>query len=194
MVTLKIREKGHFLEIPGMTAFRTPVEVDITPVSIPLVLSTLRSSGIEKFEIVSDTPGKQQIITQDDFLPEPKKKEKPKDEIALLDKLSKIESLLNFVISKKEVNNGENKEQILKRLQKIEELVERKEPIIEEFEFPKFKKEKKVKPIVEDLPFIPEINIKGSKIKSSQESVEQDHDNIDNYADLLSSLTRKEGG
>ena len=68
MIILKINQKGHFIEIPGITPFRTPVEVDITNISIPLVASKLTAQGVEHYEIISDTIGKEKRYTQKDFM------------------------------------------------------------------------------------------------------------------------------
>ena len=79
MLILKITEKGHYIEIPGMPPFRSPVEANISHVSINLVVSRLQTQGIKKFEIVSDTKGKETVLTQNDFKVDnrnPKKRKK----------------------------------------------------------------------------------------------------------------------
>ena len=93
MVTLKIRQKGFFIELPGVAPFRTPADVNITHVSIPLIVTTLKSLGIEKFEITSDTPGKEQRLTEKNFA-EPKiKKDKLNGRLDNLEKM--VKKLLN---------------------------------------------------------------------------------------------------
>lgn len=54
MVKLLIRTKGMFINIPGLTPFRTPAEVDITKVNINMVISELKKNGIEKYKIIYD--------------------------------------------------------------------------------------------------------------------------------------------
>ena len=72
MIILKIKQKGLYIEIPGITPFRTPAHVNITHVSIHLVASKLQAQGISNFEIVSDTKGKEKRYTEKDFFPENK--------------------------------------------------------------------------------------------------------------------------
>ena len=79
MVILKIIEKGHYIEIPGMPPFRTPVEANITHISINLVVSKLQSQGIKTFEIISDTKGKESVLTQRDFIQQNKQPKKKKE-------------------------------------------------------------------------------------------------------------------
>jgi len=168
MVILKIKEKGYYVTIPGITPFRTPAEVDITSIGLAVVVSTLHSNGIDKFEIVSDIPGKRSTFTQDDFSIARKKEKKDEKYEHLTGQLDELKELVSKLLER---NVNEKREQI------IERIIERRSdsPIVEE---------------IEDM-FIPEINFSGGKIKSKTESISKKEDIFDNV-DLLSKL--KGGG
>lgn len=51
MMRLVIKQTGLFINIPGISPFRTPVEVDISKVPINLVIGEMRKNGICKYEI-----------------------------------------------------------------------------------------------------------------------------------------------
>jgi hypothetical protein len=198
MITLRIKKKGHFIEIPGMSPFRTPVEANISHVSIPLVVSALKSQGVAKFEIISDTVGKEQVLTQKDFIVKKKDIEEYEKE-GYEDRFNKLEFLMKKLLQKQESETPLNKEQITNRLNSIEKLLKRKEPtrVIhvtkDQDESKKVEKEPKVEEL-EDT-FIPNIDLEGFEMKgeSSQESIKQDKLDIDDSADLLSRIIQSDG-
>ena len=186
MIFLKIKDKGHFVEIPGLPPFRTPVKANITHLAISMVVTTLKAQGIKRFEIVSDIPGKEQKLTQDDFVE--KKKEKPKDKDKEIDKkLNRMEELLMSLVGKRD-NSPLNKEQITKRLDSIEHLI-RTRSIKDSSD----KGEESDEPLIEELEaFIPEVDLRGMRISgSSIEEKTRDDDDTDEAADLLSSIRKK---
>ena len=195
MIILRIKKKGLFIEIPGMSPFRTPAEANISHVSIPLVVSTLKAQGITKFEIISDTKGKEQVLTHKDFLVKKKEiKEYEKEDYE--GRFNKLESLMNKLLQKPVSDTSLNKEQITKRLYSIEELLKRKEPTrvihVTKDESKKVDKEPKVEEL-EDT-FIPEIDLEGLELRgeASQKSIEQDKLDIDDSADLLSRIMQSD--
>lgn len=197
MITLRIKKKGHFIEIPGMSPFRTPVEANISHVSIPLVVSALKSQGVAKFEIISDTVGKEQVLTQKDFIVKKKDIEEYEKE-GYEDRFNKLEFLMKKLLQKQESETPLNKEQITNRLNSIEKLLKRKEPtrVIhvtkDQDESKKVEKEPKVEEL-EDI-FIPNIDLEGFIMKgeASQESIKQDKLDIDDSADLLSRIIQSD--
>jgi hypothetical protein len=171
MVILKIKEKGYYITIPGITPFRTPAEVDITSANLAIVVSVLHSNGIDKFEIVSDTPGKQKTLTQNDFnifKKEEKEEKNDKKYDDLTDQIGELKGMINKLLQR---NVIEKREQIIER---VFEKIPTK-PVVEE---------------VEEL-FIPEINIPNARIKSKTETINKEGDVFVNV-DLLSKL--KDGG
>jgi hypothetical protein len=166
MVILKIKEKGYYITIPGITPFRTPAEVDITSSSLPIVVSTLRSNGIEKFEIVSDTPGKKATYTQKDFAIFKQDDKKDEKYESLTAQLDQVKGMLSKLLER---NVNEKREQI------IERIIEKRSdsPVVEE---------------IEDM-FIPTINVGEGKIKTKTESISKEED-IFNNVDLLNKLSR----
>lgn len=171
MVILKIKEKGYYITIPGITPFRTPAEVDITSANLAIVVSTLHSNGIDKFEIVSDTPGKQSILTQRDFNIFRNVEKQENDDKKYNDLTSQINELKGMIGKLLQRNVIEKREQIIERI--IEKVPSK--PVVEE---------------VEEL-FIPDINIPNAKIKSKTETISKEDDIFANV-DLLSKL--KDGG
>jgi len=165
MVILKIKEKGYYVTIPGITPFRTPAEVDITSIGLPIVVSTLHSNGIDKFEIVSDTPGKKASYTQKDFAIFKHDDKKDEKYESLTTQLNEVKGMLSKLLER---NVNEKREQI------IERIIERRSdsPVVEE---------------IDDM-FIPTINIGDGKIKTKTESIKKKEDIFDNV-DLLSKLS-----
>jgi len=193
MMTLKIRKKGLFIEIPGLSPFRTPADVNISHISIPLVVSILKKQGISKFEIVSDTQGKEQVLTQRDFAVKNKNPKKEKDDYE--NRFNKLEQLMTRLLQKQVSDTPSNKEQITNRLNSIEKLIKKQETKVihvTEKESKKVKKEPKVEEL-HDV-FIPSIDIKGLEIKgeTSQRKIKQDKLDIDDSADLLSRIMQSE--
>jgi len=190
MMALRIKKKGFYIQIPGLPPFRTPADVNISHVSIPLVVSVLKAQGIDKFEIISDTPGKEKVLTQKDFMPE---KKGVKEDYKT--RFNKLESLMNKLLQKQVSNIPLNKEQITNRLSSIEEILKKKEPKVIHVVKEKNDKVKK-EPKVEELydTFIPKINLDGLEMKgeSSQKTIKQDKSDIDDSADLLSRIIQSD--
>ena len=193
MITLKIKHKGFYIEIPGLPPFRTPADVNISHISIPLAVSALKKQGITVFKIVSDTKGKEQTLTQRDFMV---KNKNPKKQDANYEKrFNKLEALMTSLLNKQTSNTPSNKEQITNRLNSIEKLIKEKESkvihVVEETT-EKIKKTKK-KNKAQDT-FIPSINLDGMEIKGSgsQKTIKQDKSDIDDSADLLSRIMQEE--
>jgi len=198
MIILKIKEKGLYIEIPGITPFRTPAEVNITHVSIPLVASKLQSQGIFKYEIISDTKGKEKKYTNKDFVKKKRIENSPEERI------SALENLILNLIDKIPSNQNNNEEQINKKLDQIEKLIKKqpKQKIVKWTPDPEFitkdkdviKKNSNLKtnPEIEEI-FIPTVNVDVMKIKgdSSKITTEQDNADIDEAADLLSQIGKR---
>jgi hypothetical protein len=193
MITLKIRKKGLFLEIPGISPFRTPADVNISHISIPLVVSVLTKQGISKFEIVSDTQGKEQVLTERDFAVKNKNPKKHKDDYE--SRFNKLEALMNRLLQKQVSDIPSNKEQITNRLNSIEKLIKEKETKVIHITKKESKKVKK-EPKVEELHdvFIPSIDLDGLEVKgeASQKIIKQDKLDIDDSADLLSRIMQSD--
>lgn len=197
MIILKINEKGHYIEIPGMAPFRTPVEANITHISMHLVVSALKKNGIKKFEIISDTKGKETVLTQNDFRVEVKKpKQKKEDDYE--ERFNKLELLVNRLLLKNDSDKTKNQEQITNKLSSIEKLLQKQATSTKivhvKEESKSTKKIKKKSPVVEEMldddTFIPEINVTGMKIKSaeSRKTIKQNKQDIDDSADMLSRI------
>jgi hypothetical protein len=52
-IKLIIKDPGLFLNIPGITQFRSPGILDITKLDIKFINSWLKSNGIEKYDIIA---------------------------------------------------------------------------------------------------------------------------------------------
>ena len=166
MVKLIIKTKGMFIDSPGLSPFRTPVEIDITKLNMNIVTSELKRNGIEKYKIISD------------------------DSISLEKTINKMIVKKNEVrshITELEENKLNSKDEILESIKqqqksifKIEGLLERflnsdiltsktpleKNRIEKNLEF--IKPKKKFDEPVED--FIPTINLDNIKLKGTTSS------------------------
>jgi len=186
MIILKINQKGHFIEIPGITPFRTPADVDITNVSIPLVASKLTAQGVEHYEIISDTIGKEKRYTQKDFM---SKKKIVQDQGARIDKL---EHMLEKVLTNLPGNTIKTEEQINKKLDLIEKLIQSqpkiKERIITTIESTTKGKKKKDPDINKEL-FIPTVDVGNMQISGdTKQLTKQKYSDLDSAADLLANI------
>ncbi|MCF8019787.1 MAG: hypothetical protein K9L62_10290 [Vallitaleaceae bacterium] len=203
MIFLKIAEKGHYIEIPGMSPFRTPAKANISHISIQSVVSRLQAQGIEEFEIVSDTKGQEAVFTQKDFNIETKNPKKKKDNYEK--RFNKLEALVNKLLIKESSDETPNQEQITNKLNSIEKLLKKQSTTKDIQTSEKFQKHDtegikktkiKTKPVVEDFDniFIPDINISGMKIQGgeSRKSIKQDKQDIDDSADMLSRILESE--
>lgn len=186
MITLKIKKKGLFIEIPGMSPFRTPADVNISHVSIPLVASVLKAQGIERFEIISDTKGKEKVLTQKDFVVD--KKEPTSTDYE--GRFNILESLMNKLLQKQTSDLPSKKEQITNRLNNIEKLLLKNKTKVIHISQEKVKEKDKE---IDDI-FIPEIDLNGLEMKGkvSQKIIKQDKSDIDNNADLLSNIRQSD--
>ena len=68
MITLKIKKAGYTIDIPGLAACRTPVEINISKLDIRVVAMSLKTAGISEYEIVADIgKGVKEVYTKQDF-------------------------------------------------------------------------------------------------------------------------------
>lgn len=193
MIKLRIKTAGHTISIPGIPTFRTPVEIDITKLDERFISIFLKSQGIEDYEIISqDNDKEERVIRKISPL---KKKDKKLDVIPNLndEKMDRIETLLTNLINTVS-ENKENKEQINNKLERLENIVDKIldvkiSPVISTSET-KTIKHKKDDEEVES--YIPTIDTSGMKMKSENvKTIKQDSSDINDVADLLSSLTKK---
>lgn len=192
MITLRVREKGHLIEIPGVAPFRTPADIDVSRIEIRKVIGHLKVCGITDYQIVAvDKKGNKETYNQEDFTPKKKKKKKAvvdpyKKQIeSRFDKLEKM--IMSLLTREKKGNEDLNKEQITEKLEQLEriskEILSKRPDVI-------YKDSKGRKKVKEEERFIPSIDIKDLKLKSSSvKSLKQDQkEDIDNAADSLSEL------
>jgi hypothetical protein len=179
VIILKVKERGYYLDIPGITPFRTPADVDISKVRIQLIISYLKNCGITKYEIISKND-KEVLYSNKDF--ELPKKEK-KDEIDV--RLTRIE---NAIGSRKNLQE----EQITNKLNALEELSKKilERESVREIVYTS-SQDVDGKPFVEELdedPFIPDIDLSDLKLKGSSSETIKSTDDAEEAADMLSRL------
>lgn len=182
MITLKITEPGLTVAIPGLKVFRTPATIDISKLDIRIVSMYLKTSGIEKYEIVAETQKTKEIYTKQDFEIAEQKKEDTS-------RIDRIEKMLEVLVSKQAGELTPEKEQINNKLDKLEKLIANqstKTVVV------KNKTSEYDEPEIEELEsFIPEVDVSDMKIKSDVKKVKQDDDGLEDAADLLSGLIKK---
>ncbi len=185
-IKLIIKEKGRFVEIPGVSSFRTPAEVDVTKVKLSILIQSLHSCGINNYELISTNKKGEVIYTEEDFnLPEKKQDSK------IDSRLDKLEGLLLKLVSRGSGQKVASSEQITKRLNKIEGMIRKGQKIVYH-EIPHGS------PKVEELEdqFIPEIDVSEMEISGKVTEVidKKSEKEIIDSADLLSNLTKNGGG
>ena len=182
---LIIREKGRFVRLPGMPEFRTPAKVNVSRIKLSILIQTLHSYGIDNYELISKDHNGYTKYTQEDFkLPD------KKEDIKIGSRLDRLEGLLLKLLSKERGQKDSSSEQITNRLGSIERILKKGSQII-------YKESSYGSPIVEELDdqYIPEINVSDMQISGKTTTVveKKSKDDIDDAADLLSSLTKNGG-
>lgn len=186
MIVLRVKEKGHLLNIPGMKAVRSPVEIDISKHKVELIIINLKRHGIKNYEIVKvdDSPVKKIKKDKEVYV-----EDKYKGDIN--NRFNKLEKMIHDVLQNKG-NIDQNREQITNKLEVLEGLTrsllkKQKDEMLKE-------KILKEEPEIEELEktFIPEIDTKGMILKGDfvKTTVQQDKVDQDDI-DLLSKLLGK---
>jgi len=168
MKKLIIKDKGHFMDFPGIPAFRTPVDIDVTKIKIERILVELKKHGIDDYNLIEDG---EEIKMSENKVKKVVKKVKGFIEDTLNRKrfeqrMNKIESMLETLINRPAKNVtiiSDGSEQ----------------PIIED-------------DLHEVGDFVPSININDMEIKGSALSsrkIESDED-FEETADALSELLK----
>jgi len=190
MIVLKVKEKGHLLNIPGMIPVRSPVEINISKFNVDLVITSLRKQGIKNYEITEsdDTSDKkierkqpaEIVVKEDKFYREEINK-----------KFTNLENMISELVKNRTGNTNENKEQITDKLDTLELLTrhllnKQRDDILEE-------KLSKDEPEIEELDkFIPKVNIKRMELKGKTTKTIIKQDEVDpDDVDLLSQLLDK---
>jgi len=187
MTVLKVKEKGHLLNIPGLMPVRSPVEINIRKCNIDLVITSLRRQGIKSYEIIeTDDKSVKKVERKQSVKTVVEEDKSYKEEINK--KFSNLENMISELIVNRTGNTDENKEQITDKLDTLEVLTrhllnKQRDDMLEE-------KLLKDEPEIEELDkFIPEVNIKGMELKgnTTKTTIQQDEVDPDNL-DLLSKL------
>jgi len=194
MLTLRIKSKGQMVQLPGVAPFRTPATMDVSKMKVRNLIGYLTASGIEDYEIVATSDkGVVEVYKKADFDLLKKKEDDPNIGYKKnIDKrFNKLEKLIGKLISKQDSQKTTNKEQTIDdKLNRIERLLE--ESSVRQVVYTKTEGEKDVK--IEELEdaFIPEVDVSDMKMSSSGAKIlEQDSDDIEGSANLLSGLTKK---
>ena len=192
MIILKIKEAGHTIAIPGTRVSRSPISLDISKLDIRVVSMYLKTSGIEQYEIVAESPqGDKETYTRKDFDVTEKKKVEPKQD-DVVDKIDKLEQMMKVLIDRESSKSSSDKEQINNKLDKIEKLFKHEVQAVDKTPA---RREviKRGEPEIEELDaFIPEVDISDMKLSSENiKTVKKDDEGNEDAVDMLSSLIRR---
>jgi hypothetical protein len=196
MITLKIREKGHFIEMPGIPSFRTPANIDISKGDIRTIVGYLKVCDITDYEIVASNKDGREVYNAKDFDIIQTKVEKrvvnklpDKKLIKRMDRMEKMIKKLCDISSNdstKKIEQNINgldsfREEMLKAIKDINIKNVSDESIMDEL------KDEEV------APFIPDIDIEGMKLRGQGEhkTIKKDNSNTDDAADALSKILNK---
>lgn len=193
MITLRVRERGHLIEIPGIAPFRTPADIDVSRIGIRKVIGHLQVNGITQYEIVAvNKKGDKEVYNEKDFAPKKKKKKVDPYKKQIESRFDKLESMIVTLLTREKKGNEDlNKEQITEKLEHLERISKEildKQADDKVIIYKDSKGHKKVKE--EEERFIPNVDIADLKLKkSSVKSLKQDQkEEIDNAVDSLSEL------
>ena len=178
---LIIKEKGRYIEIPGISAFRTPAKVDVTKIKLSILIQSLHSGGVNNYELISSDEKGDIIYTEEDFkLPEKDNK--------IDDRLGRLEDLLLKLISNGRGQKVTSSEQITNRLNRIERMLRSGTNVVHT---------SNEGPDIEELDnqYIPNIDISEMQISGKITEIvdKKDEKEIDDAVNLLSNLTRNGG-
>lgn len=181
------------IEIPGMGPVRSPADIDISNIDINLVIAVLRRSGINNYNIVSVTEdGIEKTISVPQELKKKVKDKYPTD-TSVDKRFDRLESMMVNLLNRKfESKTHLSEEQITNKLDRLETLTQ---SIVNGQKHTVVHTNKSDEPVIEEMDtmFIPDIDLDGMSMKgSSRKIIEVNEDNLDEAADLLSSITRKE--
>jgi len=199
-ITLKIRDRGHIIAIPGVAPFRTPAKIDVTVADIRTIIGHLKVCGVEEYEIIAHNErGDKEVYKKEDFeLPkkEGKEVEKINYQKQIDKRFNKLEKMIAKLASKNSGNQGNNKEQITNKLEKLELIAQKilDEATTKEVLYMKTPGQIIKDDNIEDLEdaYIPEVDVSDMKMVSSGvQTLKQDDDDLKDSADMLSNLTGK---
>jgi O6-methylguanine-DNA--protein-cysteine methyltransferase len=191
MITLTIKEKGHLIEIPGMSPFRTPAKIDISKGDIRSIVGYLKVCSINDYEIVAtDSDGQTEKYNARDFNTDtPKKvvKNVQKTDKRLTERIDRLEKVIEKLSkdskddSPKKVEQNTNQFEIMQR-----QILD----AIRNASFGGGTDQKTISKEDDVAPFIPKIDVKGMKINSqgNTKTVKKDRTDTDDAADALSKL------
>lgn len=191
MITLKIKEAGHTIAIPGLKVARSPVNLDISKLDIRVVSMYLKQSGIEKYEIVAQTPeGEKETYTHKDFDVVDKRQSTPK-KTNVDNKINKLEYMMELLLARELDKSDPDSEQINNKLDKLEKLVKSGVQVVDKSPARRAIL-KGDEPEIEELDsFIPEVDISDMKLSSDNiKTVKNDSGGAADAADMLSGLIR----
>ena len=196
MITLKVKSRGHLVEIPGLPAFRTPANIDVSKADIRGVIGHLKVCGIEDYEIVAKSEsGVVEVYKKEDFELSKKKDSDPPelDRKEINKRFNKLEKMIAKLAQKKASKTDSEKEQINDKLERLEQLTERilEESLVKDVVYTKTIGEGKKADNIEDLEdaYIPNIDVSDMTISSGgSKTLEQDSDDLEDSADLLAGL------
>lgn len=168
MIKLIIEKKGFYIELPKIPPFRTPAKVDISKLNLGQVTSELRKQGIKDYVILEgiDKPPKRN---------KQKKtvSEKKTDSIDLSgfhDRFDKIEGLLQDVMN------------IRSEVREVRTIIKGSGT---EVEFDD--KEKEIENVDQ---FVPDVDVSGMKVKTSEFRTEKLDGDIEESSELLSKISK----
>ncbi len=193
MIILKIKDAGHTIAIPGLQVFRSPVDLDISKLDIRVVSMYLKTSGIEKYEIIAETPkGGKEIYTKKDFDVDELKKSKVKKDDSN-ERFNRLEKMMEVLLTREVGKPSQNKEQITNKLDNLERLF-KSGGHIQLVDKTKVKQNKLYtnEPKIEELEsFIPQVDVSDMKIISDVKTIKQDNTGLKDAANMLSGLIKR---
>ena len=168
MIKLIIEKKGFYIELPKIPPFRTPAKVDISKLNLGQVTSELRKQGIKDYVILEgvDKPPKRN-----------KKKKAVSKNGTSIDlsgvhkRFDKIEGLLQEVMNTRS------------EVREVRTIIKGSDTEV------KFgDKEKEIENVDQ---FVPEVDVSGMKVRTSEFKTEKLDSDIEESSELLSKISKE---
>ena len=199
-ITLKIKDRGHVIEIPGVAPFRTPAKINVTSSDIRTIIGHLKMCGVDEYEIdVTTEKGERKVYKKEDFelpIKEVKKESNYNYQKQIDKRFNRLEKMISDLAAKKAGSSENNKEQITNKLEKLELIAQKilDEATVREVVYTKTPGQIIRDDNIEELEdaFIPEVDISDMiMVSSGVQTLKQDDNEIESAADMLSNLTGK---
>lgn len=194
MITLIIKEKGHLVDIPGHSQFRTPATIDISKGDIRQIIGYLKVCDITDYEIIASNNSGKEIYKPKDFNidhPKIKKKKDKKSDSRIEKRIDRMEKMIKKLYETSSNDSGKKLEQTTNQMEQFQKNVLDVLGKLQNMTMKNMSNKTILQELEEETvdPFIPDIDTEGMRLRSQggHKTVKKEEDS-DDAADALSKL------